>query len=118
LVAATYSFGGSAAPPTQTSFVGFYQLAEISPMKSLTSVMVCGQMYPAYNKSANGGLCPMRGQISLTPPTAPGQYKLVLVPWIASPGQPRWDTCCTCDGVSESVFRNGCAGSVRRERVC
>ena len=80
-VTITYSFGGTAVQPTQTSLVGFYALTETGPLKSLTSTAVCGATYPKYDKAVNGGLCPASGSFSLSPPATPGQYKVVLAPW-------------------------------------
>jgi cathepsin B len=80
----TYSFSPAAPAPTQTSFVGVYPLDATSPSQALSQAAVCGSAYPAYNSSANGGLCPATGTVSLVRPTAAGQYKVVAVPW--SPG--------------------------------
>ena len=76
-----YSFPGAAIAPTQTSFVGIFSLDETNPLHSVASVPVCGSTYPSYNPSANGGLCPSRGSFQLSRPTAPGQYKIVVVPF-------------------------------------
>jgi hypothetical protein len=61
--------------------VGIFSLDETNPLHSVASVPVCGSTYPSYNPSANGGLCPSRGSFQLSRPTAPGQYKIVVVPF-------------------------------------
>ena len=80
-ITGSYSFGGAAIAPTQTSFVGIFPLTETGPFKSLAATAVCGATYPKYDKTVNGGLCPSSGTFKFSPPTTPGQYKIVLVPW-------------------------------------
>ena len=79
-VTLTYTFGGTAPPPTQTSLVGFFALNETGPLNSAVSAAVCSQ-YSKYSANVNGGLCPSKGTLRLSPPSTPGQYKIVLVPW-------------------------------------
>ncbi len=80
-VTVTYSFGGSTLPPTQTTFVGVYPLAETGPFKALSSGAVCGATNPKYAATVNGGLCPATGAFKFSPPSTPGQYKIVVVPF-------------------------------------
>jgi hypothetical protein len=80
-VTVSYSFAGSTLPPTQTTFVGIYKLAETGPFKALASGSVCGSVYPKYVATVNGGLCPSAGTFKFSPPSTPGQYKIVVVPF-------------------------------------
>jgi hypothetical protein len=80
-ITVTYSFGGSTVAPTQTTFIGIYQLTETGPFKALASGAVCGSTYPKYTATANGGLCPSTGSFKFSPPSTPGQYKIVVVPF-------------------------------------
>ena len=82
-VTVTYSFAGTAAPPTQTSLIGFFALTETRPLNSLTSASICGAQYPKYNSAVNGGLCPTTGSVSISPPTAPGQYQVTVANHLA-----------------------------------
>ena len=75
-----FSFGGAALPPTQTTFVGIYDMNEQDPLQSLSAAAVC-PTFTKYDPSVNGGLCPALGSFQLSPPAAPGQYKVVVVPW-------------------------------------
>ncbi len=76
----SYTFSGTAPPPTQTSLIGFYLLNESAPLNSVASASVCSK-YTQYNARVNGGLCPRSGTLKLSPPATPGQYKIVLAPW-------------------------------------
>jgi len=76
-----YSFSGAGRPPTQTSFVGVFPPDETGPLSSVASSPVCGSTYPNYDPATNGGLCPSQGSFELSRPTAPGQYKIVVVPF-------------------------------------
>ena len=76
-----YSFSGAGSPPTQTSFVGVFPPDETGPLRSISSTPVCGSTYPGYDPAANGGLCPSQGSFELSRPTAPGQYKIAVVPF-------------------------------------
>jgi hypothetical protein len=80
-ITVAYSFGGATAPPTQTSFVGFYAPSETGPLKYAASATVCGSTYRTYSATVNGGLCPSSGTFTLTPPTAAGMYKIVVAPF-------------------------------------
>ena len=80
-ITVTYSFGGNTLPPTQTSFVGIYPLAETGPFKALATGAVCGGIYPKYVATVNGGLCPSTGTFRFSPPSTPGQYKIVVAPF-------------------------------------
>jgi cathepsin B len=80
-ITVTYAFTATVPPPTQASFVGIYRLGDVNPFSSLASAPVCAAAYPAYNPAVNGGLCPSSGSFQLPRPTAPGQYKVVVVPW-------------------------------------
>ena len=77
-ISISYSFGGTAPPPTQLSFVGIYALAETDPFNSQASAYVCGQ---TYNSTRQGGLCPPTGSLRLSRPSTPGQYKIVVAPY-------------------------------------
>ena len=80
-ITVSYAFSATVPPPTQTSFVGIYRMGEVGPFRYLASARVCDTKYPTYNKAVNGGLCPSSGSFQLSRPTAPGQYKVVVVPW-------------------------------------
>jgi cathepsin B len=80
LITASYTFGGSAAPPTQKSFLGIYPVAETKTMSTLKSVMLCGT---TYNPALDGGLCPAGGgSVTLIAPTEPGSYKIALASFL------------------------------------
>ena len=79
-VQANASFGDGLPPVTQSSFLGFFTLDQYNPYSALSAAYFCGGSYRA---SVNGGLCPPAAvQLSLTPPTDPGRYKIVLVPFV------------------------------------
>ena len=80
-ITVTYSFGGATLPPTQTSFVGIYPLAETGPFKALAKGAVCGSIYPKSSSAVNGGLCPSSGTFKFSPPSTPGQYKVIVAPY-------------------------------------
>lgn len=99
----SYTFSGTAPPPTQTSLIGFYTLDESAPLKSVASVSVCSK-YTLYNARVNGGLCPPSGTLKLSPPATPGQYKIVLAPW--SPVNEFGMQGCVSDLYSEWLYRH------------
>ena len=92
-ISVTYSFSGSVPPPTQLTFVGVYTLTETNPLNSQTATYMCGHVY---NRTRNGGLCPLAGSLHLARPSAPGQYKIAVAPYIPSNsvGQSGYDTSC------------------------
>jgi hypothetical protein len=74
-IAITFSFGGDVLPPTQSSFIGVYQLTENGPFKYLATASVCGS---TYDSSKNGGLCPSSGTLKISRPAVPGRYKIAI----------------------------------------
>ena len=79
VVTVSFSFGGTAAPPTQNSFVGVYAQAETGTLKQLSTAYLCGT---SYSKANNGGLCPATGSVSIVPPAVAGTYKVALAPYL------------------------------------
>jgi cathepsin B len=74
----TYSFGGSVAAPTQASYVGIFTLTQNNGFKYETSSFICGTKY---DSAVNGGLCPSAGSFTVAPPSAVGEYRIVVIPW-------------------------------------
>jgi hypothetical protein len=74
-IAINFSFSGDVLPPTQSSFIGVYQLNETSPFKGLVTASVCGA---TYDSSKNGGRCPSSGSFRMSRPTVPGRYKIAI----------------------------------------
>ena len=77
-ITVAYTFSGAVLPPTQSSFVGVYALTETNPLNSVASGMVCGG---TYNALVNGCLCPLSGTFTLSRPSTPGQYQIVVAPF-------------------------------------
>ena len=75
----SYSFGGTAPPPAQMSFVGIYSPAESRTLKQLSTAYLCGT---PYNRDNNGGLCPSSGSVTILPPNAAGTYNVILAPFL------------------------------------
>jgi hypothetical protein len=75
LVSINFSFSGDVLPPTQSSFIGVYQLNETSPFKALATASVCGA---TYSSAVNGGLCPSSGSFKMSRPTLQGRYKIAI----------------------------------------
>jgi cathepsin B len=71
-IAVSFVFGpGVVLPPTQSSFIGVYPIAETGPFNYITRAFVCGAAY-------SGGLCPTSGVLQIPNPGVPGRYKLAV----------------------------------------
>lgn len=77
----SYTFAGTAEPPTQKSFIGMYKEGEKLAANSLLSEYVCGS--GTYSKHSLGGKCQSSGSVQFrSTPTEPGKYFLALVPYL------------------------------------
>ena len=78
-ITVSYTFDDSAGPPTHSTLVGIFQLGEQDPYRYITASYLCG---PTYNALVNGGLCPLRGTVTVPSPPAAGDYQIAVVPWL------------------------------------
>ena len=116
VVLANVSYGDAIPPPAGSSFLGVFPLDEMNPyaLDPGSRAYLCGDGYDALS---NGGLCPAADvQVELALPTDPGQYKVVLVPFV--PADPAIYAAYGLVGWSAPLPRPPAATRARRRAPC